>query len=223
MSTNELIGSAVVAAFVSGVVSIAGALISNRTSASINREKIAADGELADRRFRYDREMHDYKRRTELGEDVLASFYEFRDIMRSVRNPGSSGNEGDTRERAPGESPDLARSRDLYFIPFERLNNHAQFLGALFSKRYRARALFGENIEKAFSQAHQAMVWVRVSASMLMRTAGNPPNFEQHNRWEGDIWEGFAEQDRVALAIDKAVILAESAIEPSLSSQPSGD
>ena len=51
MNLNELIGPAVVAATVSGFVTILGNVFSNRSSRSINSEKIVSEKELAERKF----------------------------------------------------------------------------------------------------------------------------------------------------------------------------
>ena len=85
MTVSDLIGPAVVAAVVSGVITIIGFILSNRTARQIHSEKLDFDEtiaekkfrfdvDLAERKFRYDRELHDHKRRIEFGEDLLASF-----------------------------------------------------------------------------------------------------------------------------------------------------
>ena len=57
MTPTDLIGPAVVAAIVSGVVSILGSIFSNRTTKRLHQEKLDADERLAERRFGFDVEL----------------------------------------------------------------------------------------------------------------------------------------------------------------------
>ena len=68
------------------------------TAKAMHREKLAFDQklaerkfefdkELAERRFKYDRDLHDHKRRIELAEEVLADFYEAREIILKACSP----------------------------------------------------------------------------------------------------------------------------------------
>src|ERR1700730_13208511 len=115
MNVNDLIGPAVVAAVVSGIVTILGNVFSIRSSRSMNSEKIASEKELADRKFefetdlaerkfRYEQALHDYRRRVEFGEELLSSFYKLKDTIRSIRGPFSFGNEGESRKRRDHEN-----------------------------------------------------------------------------------------------------------------------
>ena len=107
---GSLIGPAVVAAGVSGIVSVVGLIVSTRTARAIHTEKLGFDRgqaaqklafdkrlaerkfefdkDLAERRFKYARALHDHRRRTEIAEEVLADFYQARDIMQAARSPG---------------------------------------------------------------------------------------------------------------------------------------
>jgi hypothetical protein len=118
MDATSLIGPAVVAAVISGLVSGIGILLSTRTARAIHTEKLAFDREqaerkmtadielgerkltadiaLAARKFEYDRDLDAWKRRTSLAEEVLADFYQAKDIIDAARSPGSLGGESDT-------------------------------------------------------------------------------------------------------------------------------
>jgi hypothetical protein len=88
-----LIGPAVVAAVISSIVTVIGFFITTDAAKAMHRETLAFDQklaepkfefdkELAERRFKYDRDLHDHKRRIELAEEVLADFYEAREISK---------------------------------------------------------------------------------------------------------------------------------------------
>ena len=54
MTLNDLVAPAVVAAAVSGFVTILGNIFSIRSSRGINSEKIASEKDLAERKFRFE-------------------------------------------------------------------------------------------------------------------------------------------------------------------------
>ena len=110
MDWTSLVGPAVVAAGVSGVVSVAGFFVSARTARSIHTERLTLDKDLAERRFnyekelaerkfQYEREFHDHKRRVELAETILAEFLQISDVIQNARSPGGYWDEGSGRPR----------------------------------------------------------------------------------------------------------------------------
>ena len=226
MTGSDLIGPAVVAAVVSAAISAINIIISTRTTNRIHSEKLEFDEalaekkfrfdcELAERRFQYDRDLYDLKRKVEFGEDVLAGFYKIRDIITAVRSPLAYGEEGGTRKRAEGESEEVAKTRDTYFVPLERLNKNAEFLSEFFSKRYRARTVFwGTDLDRAFELLNEVIVAIQVSAGMMIRTAGD--DRRDNKFWaarEADIWDGYGdEHDRLAPRVKSAVEIANAVI-----------
>ena len=125
MDYTSLIGPAVVAAVVSGVVSVVGLVVSTRTARVIHTEKLAFDPDLAERKFAFDKDLAErkvaadtaladkkltldrtfaaWKRQTELAEQVLADFYEARDIIAAARSPADLEDEGNTRQKEAWE------------------------------------------------------------------------------------------------------------------------
>src|ERR1700704_2881126 len=67
------------------------------------------------------------KRKAELAEDVLADFYQARDIINAARSPGGYVNEGRTREREDWESEDDTRILNAYYRTSARLASKADF------------------------------------------------------------------------------------------------
>ena len=88
------------------------------------------------------------KRKAEIAEEVLADFYEARDIINPARSPGSLGGEGGTRQRFEWETEEDTRMLDAYFRTTERLSKNAEFFAKLDARRYRFIAVFGKESAK---------------------------------------------------------------------------
>jgi hypothetical protein len=93
MDLSGWIAPAVVAAVVSGFVSFVGLFVNRSTMISLRKEDQEADLKLADRKFQYDRDLHDHKRRVELAEAVLSDFYQCVDVFREIRGPAHTKGE----------------------------------------------------------------------------------------------------------------------------------
>jgi hypothetical protein len=190
MDWGALIGPAVVAAGVSGVISVIGLIVSTRTARGIHTEKLAFDREvagrkfvadeklaerkfdfdnaIAERKFKYDRELHDHKRKTELAEQGFIAFHEVRDAFVWVRSPASFAGEGTSRKPAPGETATQQETRNTYFIPIERLNHDRALFAKLQSLRYAFAAHFGESAIEPFRAISDVHNYIRSAASVLI-------------------------------------------------------
>lgn len=221
MDFTTLIGPAVVAAAVSGIIAIVGMLVTRSTTLGIHREKMEADQELARQKFDYDKRQAVFKRRFELAEQVLADAYKFRLLMTYVRNGFAFGNEGSTREASVPESEALKRRRDAYFVPVERLVRENDFLGAMLARRATSEAHFGPKAGEAFTLMHGALHRVRAASSLLVDWTKEHSDVDAQTmrKLEEDIWAGMAAvrgKDTVAEDINKAVALIEEICRPVL-------
>lgn len=162
MDWGSLIGPAVVAAGVSGVISVIGLVVTTRTAQALHADKLkfdqelaerkfTFDKELAERRFTYDRALHDHKRKTELAEQGLTAFYEARDVFLWVRSPGIFAAEGTSRTPAPEETPTQQENRNTYFIPIERLTREKTLFAKIQTLRYAFAAHFGDSAIEPFN------------------------------------------------------------------------
>jgi len=256
MDWGAFIGPAVVAAGVSGTISVVGLVVSTRTARAFHKDKLelderlaerkfaldkdlaerkasadielagrksAFDADLAERKFKYDRELHDHKRRVELAEELVAEFRQSRDVIKAVRSPMAYADEGAGRPRLPDETASEARQRDTFYVPLVRLKNNSAFLNGLLSKRYRAQALFGAEIDQAFRNVLEVIVAVQTAAQMLINRNDNG----RRNRdefWESQeqvIWGGFRDDDPLAVKIDDAIAAVEAVSRPILAARPS--
>ena len=158
----DFLGPAVVAAFVSAVVSGVGVFVNWATTIRMSKERFDSEKtlakqkqsdelQLAERKFGYERGLYDHQRRVELAEEVLAGFYQSADIVRQIRLPGGVSDEGAPRDRTENETLAQASKLDAYFVPMARIAQHSDFFSGLKSKRYRSRALLGQSIDEAFA------------------------------------------------------------------------
>lgn len=60
-------------------------------------------------------------KKVQLAEDTLIAAHEVQNAIKWIRNPMGFSDEGSSREPERGESADVARTRNSYYIPLERL------------------------------------------------------------------------------------------------------
>lgn len=224
MDASAFIAPAVVAAAVSAFVTIAGFFVSRSTSLmmhgqrldtdrELTERKVNADIALAEKKVALDRALAAWTRNTELAEQILAAFYEARDIIEDARSPAGFGDEGSTRRIEPGESESDTRALNSYFRTTERLNAKQEFFGALAAKRHRFVALFGMAGLQPYEELFRIRNEINVSVQMLIithrqREQGSLP--EDRRKWEATMGWGMPESDKISPRLDQVI----DAIEP---------
>lgn len=161
------------------------------------------------------------RRRAELAEHTLATFYEARDIISAARFPGSSGEEGSSRQRRANKTENEARYKNALYVPVERLTRQAEFWGKFEAAHYSFMVLFGEEAARPFETVRQIKNRVMISAGMLVRTYGQvneerEDRQSQRERWEAYIGWGVTEEDEVAREVDGAVSAIERVCKPAI-------
>src|SRR5918996_5935837 len=68
------------------------------------------------------------RKKADLAEQTLASFYEARDIIKAARFPGGFDHEGQTRPAIEVETESEAQYRRAAYVPAERLLKENEFL-----------------------------------------------------------------------------------------------
>jgi hypothetical protein len=243
MTISDLLGPAVVAAAVSGIISVVGVLVNRSTTIRVNEDRLDADRQLAERRFsfdkelaerrlssestlaerkfQYERDLHDHKRRVELAEAILADFYQCNDVFREIRSPGSFKSEAENRVRKENETEEESNRKDTYFIPIARIQKNREFLSNLMGRRYRSRAVLGFAVDEAFQQIHEALVKIQVSAGTLSRMAERgriafTQNQKLVEECESAIWQSMPGGDPIQPLVQRAIELVEAACRPIL-------
>ena len=215
MDVTSLVGPAVVAALISSIVSGIGVWISSRTTRTIHSEKLAFDREqaerrtsaeiaLAERKVSLDRAFEGWRRRAEFAEEVLADFYEARDVINSVRSPATFEGEGGTRKKYDWETDADTNTLNMYFATIERLQKRADLFSQLYSRRYRFIAYFGQKSSKPYDDIHKIYVDILISATMLLqthqeRTLGTLP--QSREGWQKVIWD-HGDGDSIRLRLE---------------------
>lgn len=233
MIGGDLVGPAVVAAVVSGIVTTIGFFINRSTTLETHKEKLAADQSLAERRFEFEKELaerkirldmraQDRRRRQELAEELIAGFHEVADIMRSVRNPFGYQGEGSTREKGEYETPEETRRLNARYVLYERFNKHREAVSRLSSREYRAVAWFGPGIREPFQQLHRAINDVFFANDMLAEEhdygTGEKSARDLRSEWRLMKYGVGDESDTIAARIREAVDQIERICRPVLES-----
>jgi hypothetical protein len=105
MNWISLIGPAMVAAGVSGAIAVVGAIVTTRTVRRLRADGLEFDFALSAHKFnldkalaeirataeRYDRDLTELKRTTELAERAVAQFYQVKHIIDASRSPNGFG------------------------------------------------------------------------------------------------------------------------------------
>lgn len=90
------------------------------------------------------------KRKIELAEEVLASFFEVKDAIATIRNPFSSSDEGKSRQRGDHETKEDAELLDRGYIVFERYEAKKEIFVHFYTLKYRFMASFGHDQKEIF-------------------------------------------------------------------------
>jgi hypothetical protein len=96
------------------------------------------------------------KRRIELAEDVLADFYQARDIIKAARSPFGFSHEGLSRKKGENETEEDARILNSYFAVTERLMSKADFFAEMWARRYRFSFVFGCEAAKPYDDLFES-------------------------------------------------------------------
>jgi len=162
------------------------------------------------------------RRRIELAEEVLALFYEARDIISIVRSPLSSTEEGKTRAAPEGERSDEKEVKDRAFVVFERFRKHKEPFNRLHAMRYRFMAQFGREAGQPFDDLQSIVREIFLSANMLqhywlqharrqwLSEQELKDHLEKMHKHEAVFWEGASDDDPIDLRTQEVVAAIES-------------
>lgn len=127
------------------------------------------------------------KRKIELAEEILAGFYNCREVIAWARFPGSVGGEGETRPGRSGsvETEAGQRWRDMYYWPIERLHAERDLFNGMQARKFRAMATFGRDRGKDFEDLKKRHAQIMSAAATLVRmTRADGSSEGETKRWE---------------------------------------
>ncbi|MFY0574188.1 hypothetical protein ACN28S_07375 [Cystobacter fuscus] len=200
-------------------------------------QKSTADAQLAVRKFEFDRELSerkirldqafaDWKRRTELAEQVLADFYKAKELFQSARQPFSTSSEGLTRERSEDETETETSYKNYLYAPFERLAKNITFFTELNARKHRFAALFGPEALEPFAIIVTSYNRVASATDILIedydaRRQGQDMDDKTRKEFMRIIGRGYDDaNDEIGNEIKRAVSKIEAICIPILRSSP---
>ncbi len=231
--------SVVVAAAVTGVVGVLAAVISACTALAINKDKLrldrelakeraAADLHLAERRVALEKELALAKRRAEVAENVLATFYRMKRAFEAIRSPMIWANEMQLED---GVAEDIIRN-DGYGV-IRRMRDYTGLFSDLEATRFTFGALFGHDATGPYNEMIKAHNRVIHAAESLLRyrneqDARHLQPFLQQMRREAFAMsalddEGHEIPDPIAAAVDNAIAEIEATCRPALESREAAE
>jgi hypothetical protein len=162
------------------------------------------------------RREHVGKRQMELAEDVLALFYQARDIIHVVRNPLGWGGEGSSRKAAPTESPEEKAALDQAYVVVERYEKHIETFSKLQTLRYRFMAQVGLEKSKPFDDLNMVIRDIMLAARRLGRywrkgddghrtEEQRKRHFEDIRKAEAIFWEGSEDPDPIQVRVESLI------------------
>lgn len=141
------------------------------------------------------------RRKTELAEEVLAQFYQARDVLTWARTPAVGQGAGPER---------TARSDDwneALSATIERITDESELFSQLHANRYRFIAYFGGAASSAFEEIRSVHTEIVAAAGELMRDSSDLAEDRKARRevWKGAIGWGQREDDPIPARLDNAV------------------
>lgn len=156
------------------------------------------------------------KRQIELAENVLALFYEARDVIIAMRSPLAFGGEGSTRKPQENETPEVKKARDDAYVLLERYQKRQELFSKIYSMRYRFMVQVGREAAKPFEDLRGivnelfgaarrlAHLWT-TDCSSLQSEKQQEQFFERQQKYELIFWESDDEHDPINPRLDKVV------------------
>jgi hypothetical protein len=144
------------------------------------------------------RREHVGKRRIELAEEVLALFYQARDVVESIRSSFGYGGEGETRKHGPNEKPEHKAALDQAFVLIERYNRHTDLFSRIHALRYRFMAQFGAKASAPFDDLNRVINELLRSAQRMARHAIKPERQFRTEAAEEKHHQELVEIDRIS-------------------------
>jgi hypothetical protein len=162
------------------------------------------------------------KRRIDLAEEALASFYEASEMFAVIRSPLGYVGEGSTRESSPDEDPEDKKRLDRAFVVYERYNKNSEPFRRLQTLKYRCTAQFGESGAAPFDEFIQILNDIFSASTILIdysmeegRAAQrSEEEYQQHVKerrsYDAIVYDRFERNDPIRPRIDSALRKADS-------------
>jgi hypothetical protein len=165
------------------------------------------------------------KRDLELCQEVVEKFYEAEEKFRQLRSPFSYSLEGAARAGDASETPQEKDRRDYLFVPLKRWNDQADFWSSFFARKFRMRALFGDEAVRGYDMVDDCLRTFRAAASTRYESLyRGPEELDSRTRraFEEQLWAGAAKPDKLAERMREAIQEIEKVCIPVLRAERRG-
>ncbi len=158
-----------------------------------------------------------WKRKYELAEEVLSTFYDISDRFEIIRSPAGYVGEGETRKRGKNETEEESKILDQAYVVFERYEKEKAPFIKLMSLKYRFMTLFGKEAIEPFKDILKLRNKLFLAANRLGHRYWNDQGrkefteqqFEKHlnamEKNEAIFWSDMGEEDEFKKEVDLAI------------------
>ncbi|MDO6686672.1 MULTISPECIES: hypothetical protein [unclassified Agarivorans] len=166
------------------------------------------------------------KRRIELAEETLATFFEIKDAVAFIRSPFSSTREGESRVVGEREKPEETELLNRGHIVFERYEKKREVFIRFETLKYKFMATYGSDSEEIFKDTNKTVNSIFGSARQLAtrywqrqgKVEMSEAEFEKHlekmEQHEDIFWDTWEEDDVIRKQLQIIQCKLDSVVEP---------
>lgn len=108
-----------------------------------------------------------WRRKYELAEEVLASFYKAHDSIRIIRSPFGFEGEGESRTKKEGESLEETKIYNQAYVSRERYERNKSTFEKLQSLKFRFIVIYGKEYEQYFNKVSQVINKIFTASDLI--------------------------------------------------------
>jgi len=163
------------------------------------------------------------KRKIQLAEDVLALFYEAKDVIFWIRSPFGFEGETDEVKKRDDEQDAEFQARKSASVVFVRYNQNKELFSKIHALRYRFIAQIGKQSVEPFEDLNKIMKDIILSARQLARLwpgrnlrteKDKDRNRERIRKAEAIFWEGSTDPDPINPRLEEVITKMEKICRP---------
>ncbi|HCH4140965.1 TPA: hypothetical protein NKV59_004498 [Vibrio parahaemolyticus] len=165
------------------------------------------------------------KRRIELAEEALATFFEIKDAVAFIRSPFSSTGEGESRVVGECETPEETELLNRGHIVFERYEKRREVFARFETLKYKFMAAYGAESEDIFKDTNKTVNTIfhspRQLATWYWKRQGNTKmsdvefdkHLEQMRKHEDVFWDTWEDDDVIRKQLQSVQVKLDKVVE----------
>ncbi len=163
------------------------------------------------------------QKRSDLSEEVLASFFQIQEVLMTIRSPFGYQGEGKSRKKFESETPEQSELLDKAYVIIERFNYNREHFAKLNALRYRVRAVLGNTYLEVFNKldhivrqihlsSHQlAYIWKEMDRTFRRSAEPDQKLKQDLMKWQDVFYGGGNEESPLTIEINQLVKDADTA------------